>query len=51
MPTYAFSSKEEGSGALFGGPKDMVDVVCGRGGGGGGGGVARVQGCTCNVFT
>jgi hypothetical protein len=34
--TYAFSSKEEGSGALFGGPRDMMNVVvCGCGGGGG----------------
>jgi hypothetical protein len=30
--TYAFSSKEEGSGALLGGPA-MVKAVCGGGGG------------------
>lgn len=29
MVTYAFSSKEEGSGALFGGPK-LPDMVRGR---------------------
>ena len=35
--TYAFSSNEEGSGALLRGPA-MVEYVCG-----GGGGVARVR--------
>ena len=32
--THAFSSKEEGRGALFGGPKDMVGAMCECGGGG-----------------
>lgn len=35
MATYSFSSKEEGRGALLGGPKDMVGARCKCGGGGG----------------
>lgn len=33
--THAFSSKEEGRGALLGGPKDIVGAICECGGGGG----------------
>jgi hypothetical protein len=43
--TCALPSKEEGSGALFGGPRDMVACGCG-----GGGGVAWVDGSNCRVF-
>jgi hypothetical protein len=35
VSTHAFSSKEEGRGALLGGPRDMVGVICECGGGGG----------------
>lgn len=48
---YAFSSKEEGRGALLGGPNDMAGVVCECGGGGGGGGVAWVDEGDWRVFT